>query len=159
MCRGRFVPPSASWRFLSCKGTPRSPKQAAIPSTATIGWGDTQEAAVPTIAIRTTGLTKVLRRTRCHHSARSMTHPSKGRFTVTPWFSPWNIPRCLPRSSTPLNKPAALKLSAILQRSIANGPPNGRPAAGRKKITAISLFERKKGAEIAAPFYQYAAMD
>jgi len=81
--------------------------------------------------------------------ARSIRQPSNGKFTVTSWLSPWNIPKCLPRSSAPLKTPVELKLSAFLQR----------PVAGRKKITAISLFERKKGAEIAAPFYQYAAMD
>jgi hypothetical protein len=27
------------------------------------------------------------------------------RFTVKPWFSPWNMPKCLPRSSVPLKTP------------------------------------------------------
>jgi hypothetical protein len=42
---------------------------------------------------------------------------------------------------------------------LANGPPEWATRSWMKKITAISLFERKKGAESATPFYQYAAMD
>jgi TPR repeat protein len=35
--------------------------------------------------------------------ARSIRQPSKGRFTLTPWFSPWNMSKCLQRSLVPLN--------------------------------------------------------